>query len=306
GTLNRAASRLGPLRLLVNLGGAVGPLRLLMHSRLGIHRERPLPRLARQPFSRWFAQHRQQEPAPRGEVVYYVDSFTEANHPEVGRAAVRILGALGYSVTVVERLGCCGRPLISKGQLHTAAAWAAGNVARLAPYARRGVPIVGTEPSCLLTLRDEYPDLVPGEDARTVAEQAFLVEELIAKIAPSDPAVAGAFRPAPGTALLHGHCHQKALAGMDATLAALALVEGLDVTLIDSACCGMAGSFGFEAEHYDISRAMAERTLIPAVASAPDATRILVTGVSCRQQIAHFSGRRPRHVVELLADALRP
>ncbi len=304
GVLNRWASRLGPLRMLLNLGANLGPVRQLLHDRLGIHRERPLPRFARQPFSRWFANRRHAEPAPRGEVVYYVDSFTEANHPEVGRAAVRILGALGYSVTVVPSLGCCGRPLISKGQVHTAAEWAARNVAVLAPYARRGVPIVGSEPSCILTLRDEYPDLVAGEDARTVAAQAFLVDELVAREAAQDAAFRKSLRPVAGEALLHGHCHQKALAGMDATLALLGMVPGLRTTLVDSACCGMAGSFGFEAEHYEVSRAMAERTLIPAVMSASDDTEVLVTGVSCRQQIAHFSGRRPRHVLELVADAL--
>ncbi|MCK9485383.1 MAG: heterodisulfide reductase-related iron-sulfur binding cluster [Dehalococcoidia bacterium] len=237
-------------------------------------------------------------------MVYYVDSFTEANHPEVGQAAVRILEALGYAVTVVPRLGCCGRPLISKGQLHQAKRWAAQNVAVLAPYAQRGIPIVGAEPSCILTLRDEYPDLVPGEDARTVAAQAFLVEELVMRVAVDDEGFREALQPVAPRALLHGHCHQKALAGMDATLALLALVPGLETSLVDSACCGMAGSFGFEVEHYDVSRAMAERSLIPAVMSADEDTEVLVTGVSCRQQITHFSGRRPRHVLELVADAL--
>jgi len=304
GRLNRMASHLGPLRALVNLGSNLGPVRQVMHARLGIHRERPLPRLARQPFSRWFASRRDVPPAPRGQVVYYVDSFTEANHPEVGQAAVRILEALGYAVTVVPRLGCCGRPLISKGQLHQAKRWAAQNVAVLAPYAQRGIPIVGAEPSCILTLRDEYPDLVPGEDARTVAAQAFLVEELVMRVAVDDEGFREALQPVAPRALLHGHCHQKALAGMDATLALLALVPGLETSLVDSACCGMAGSFGFEVEHYDVSRAMAERSLIPAVMSADEDTEVLVTGVSCRQQITHFSGRRPRHVLELVADAL--
>ena len=305
GTFNRVAKYLGPLRVLVNLGGSFGPARQVMHDRLGIHRERPLPRLARQPFSSWFQGYAQREPAPRGEVVFYVDSFTEANHPEVGRAAVRVLNGLGFAVTVIPQLGCCGRPLISKGQLDTAQQWARANVARLAPHAARGVPIVGTEPSCILTLRDEYPELVEGDEARSVAGQALLVDELIARVALDDPSVGNRFRAVADQALLHGHCHQKATAGMEPTLAMLGLVPGLQTSLVDSACCGMAGSFGFEAEHYDISRAMAERSLLPAVMAASEDTEILVTGVSCRQQIAHFSGRRPRHVLELLADALR-
>jgi FAD/FMN-containing dehydrogenase/Fe-S oxidoreductase len=301
GVVNRMARHLGPLRVLFNLGASLSPVRQLLHTRLGIHRERPLPRFAWQPFSSWFAQHRQIEPAPRGEVVYYVDSFTEANHPEVGRAAVRVLNALGYSVTVVPRLGCCGRPLISKGQLETARDWAARNVERLAPYARRGIPIVGTEPSCILTLRDEYPELLTGGD---VAGQALLVDELIATSLAEEPTLAERFRNVAAQAVLHGHCHQKATAGMESTLAILGALPGLETTLIDSACCGMAGSFGFEAEHYEVSRAMAERSLIPAVVSAPRDAEVLVTGVSCRQQIAHFSGRQPRHVLELMADAL--
>ena len=149
--------------------------------------------------------------------------------------SVRVLEALGYAVTVVDRLGCCGRPLISKGQLRTARAWAARNVEVLAPYAARGIPIVGTEPSCLLALRDEYPDLVRTTDARAVARQALLVEELVARLAASDPTVAERFRAPAGTgeALLHGHCHQKALAAMDDTLAALGLIPGLDASLVE-------------------------------------------------------------------------
>ena len=126
------------------------------------------------------------------------------------------------------------------------------------------------------------------------------------RVAAEDPAIRERFAAAAGgTALLHGHCHQKALTGMDATLGALGLVEGLSTSLVDTACCGMAGSFGFEAEHYDVSRAMGERALFPALAAAPEAD-VLITGVSCRQQIAHFTGREPRHIAEMLAEALTP
>ena len=304
-TWSRLASMTGPLVPLLNFGASLPPVRALLHRTLGIHRDRPLPRFAREPFRRWWARRRSAStPAPRGEVVLYDDTFVRYYHPEVGQAAVRVLEALGYAVTIVDRLGCCGRPLISKGQLREARAWAARNVELLAPYAERGVPIVGTEPSCLLSLRDEYPDLLRSPAARAVASQAVMLEELVMRVAAEDPALRDRFAAAASrTALLHGHCHQKALTGMDSTLGALGLVEGLSTSLIDTACCGMAGSFGFEAEHYDVSRAMGERALFPALAAAPDAD-VLITGVSCRQQIAHFTGREPRHIAEILAEAL--
>jgi FAD/FMN-containing dehydrogenase/Fe-S oxidoreductase len=303
-TWSRLAGMAGPLVPLLNLGASLPPVRALLHRALGIHRDRPLPRFARTPFRRWWKRRgASSAPAPRGEAVLYDDTFVRYYHPEIGQAAVRVLEALGYAVTVIDRLGCCGRPLISKGQLHEAKRWAARNVEILAPYAERGVPIVGTEPSCLLSLRDEYPDLLRSTAARSVARQAFMLEEIVTHVAAEDPAVRERFAALDRAALLHGHCHQKALAGMEPTLGALALIPGLATSLVDSACCGMAGSFGFEAEHYEVSRAMGERTLFPAIAGAPDAD-IVVTGVSCRQQIGHFTGRQPRHLAEVLAEAL--
>ena len=306
-TWSRLAVRLGPLVPLLNAGARLAPVRRALEQTLGIAAERPLPAFASRSFRSWFAEHEREGrgDAPRGEVVLFADTFTDCYHPEVGRAAVRVLEALGYRVTVVERLGCCGRPLISKGQLRTAREWARRNVAQLAPHARRGVPIVGTEPSCLLTLRDEYPELVSGDSARVVARHARLLDELIADAVREDPSLATRFVGVGASrAVLHGHCHQKAIAGMGSTLAVLGLVPGLSVELIDSACCGMAGSFGFEAEHYEISRAMGARRLFPAVEAAPADAEVLITGVSCRQQIDHFTTRRPRHVVELLAEAI--
>ncbi len=303
-TWSRLASMTGPLVPLLNFGASLPPVRALLHATLGIHRDRPLPRFAREPFRLWWKRRgAPSTPAPRGEVVLYDDTFVRYYHPEVGRAAVRVLEALGYAVTIVDRLGCCGRPLISKGQLHEAKAWALRNVEVLAPYAERGVPIVGTEPSCLLSLRDEYPELVGTAASRAVARQALMLEELVMRAAAEDPAIRERFAHLDRSVLLHGHCHQKALTGMDATLGALGLVEGVRTSLVDSACCGMAGSFGFETEHYEVSRAMGERTLFPALAGAPDAD-VVITGVSCRQQIGHFTGREPRHLAEVLAEAL--
>jgi Fe-S oxidoreductase len=283
------------------------PVREFLHRLGGVHRDRPLPALAEQTFRQWWATHEPPAEAPRGDVVYFDDTFTGYYHPEAGAAAVRVLETLGYRVTVVPQLACCGRPAISKGQLGTAREWARRNVLALHPYAARGVPIVGTEPSCLLALRDEYPELIGGEHARTVASQALLIEELLMRVEGEQPgAVSSLFRrDLDRSILLHGHCHQKALAGMEATLGALALVPGYRAELIDSGCCGMAGSFGFEAEHYDVSREMGALRLFPAVEAANEDTAIAITGVSCRQQLEHFTNRPPRHVVELLADALQ-
>ena len=305
---NLLARLAAPAAPLVNAAGRVGPLRLLLEKTAGVHRDRPLPVFAREPFPRGFARRQARPgrpPAPRGEAVFFHDTFTDYFHPEVGHAAVDVLEALGYRVRLVDGLGCCGRPAISKGMLPTARDWARRNVEALRPFAAAGLPIVGVEPSCLLALRDEYPDLLPGPDAELVARQALLLDELLVRLADEDPAIAGCFLPAARSVLLHGHCHQKAVAGMDATLRALGLA-GYDAELVDSACCGMAGSFGFEAEHYDISRRMGQLALFPAVEAAPATTEIAITGVSCRQQIDHFTSRRPRHAVEFLAEALRP
>ena len=308
GHINRLASMASAFALLLNPLAKLAPARLLLEKTAGLHRKRPLPALASDPFPRAFdrqAASRATSPAPRGDAVFFHDTFTDYFHPEVGHATVAVLEACGYRVRLVDGLACCGRPAISKGMLPTARDWARRNIEVLSPFAAAGIPIVGVEPSCLLAFRDEYPDLLPGPDSDLVARHAFLLDELLVRLAADDPTLAARFRPARRSLLLHGHCHQKAVAGMDSTLGALRLA-GYDVELIDSACCGMAGSFGFEAEHYDISRRMGALALFPAVDAAPAATEIAITGVSCRQQIDHFTGRLSRHAVEFLADALRP
>jgi Fe-S oxidoreductase len=195
----------------------------------------------------------------------------------------------------LESRGCCGRASISKGRLDTARAQAEAMVARLAPEAERGVPIVGVEPSCLLTLREEFLRLLPGDPrAEVVARQARLIEELLADELPS--------RRLERRVLFHGHCHQKALAGTEATVALLRHT-GADVVELDAGCCGMAGSFGFEAEHYELSMKIGEDRLFPAVRAEARDTVVAATGVSCRQQIAHGTGRTARHPVQVVYDA---
>jgi Fe-S oxidoreductase len=273
----------------------------------GLASQRPLPRFASQTFQSWFRDRSKGAPGAHGDAVLFHDTFTDYFHPEVGQAAVRILEALGYSVVLAERTGCCGRPAISKGLLPTARNWARRNVDALLPYAERGVPIVGTEPSCLLTFRDEYPELLRDEASKTVAAQTFLLDELLSKLAAEEPQqVRAIFRDdIELDVLLHAHCHQKALVGPEPTLRMLNLVPGYRASLVETSCCGMAGSFGFEAEHYELSKAMGSLKLFPAVEAASRETAIAITGVSCRQQIGHFTSRTPRHAVEIVADALR-
>jgi FAD/FMN-containing dehydrogenase/Fe-S oxidoreductase len=297
----------GAVRKLNRVGAATAPLsnlplpRGLMERVTGIDRRRPLPRFARETVLRWDQARERPRTAPRGEVVFLADSFTTFTEPAIGRAAIELLEAAGWGVRL-ESAGCCGRSSISKGLLDEAQGMAQAMVERLAPEAGRGVPIVGCEPSCLLTLREEHVGLLPGDPrAQTVADQTRLVEELLVEAIDdgaltlrADAEVAG--RPI----LFHGHCHQKALAGTSATVALLERIPGAQVTELDAGCCGMAGSFGFEAEHYDLSMQIGESRLFPALREAAPGTLVSATGVSCRQQIGHGVGQRAWHPVELV------
>ena len=280
------------------------PNRWLMERVAGIDRRRPLPRFARETFTDWFDRRRAPREAPRGDVVLFHDTFVTYNAPEIGKAAVELLEVAGYRVHLVDKK-CCGRPLISKGMLDEAKAHAEWNVARLHPWVARGAAIVGLEPSCLLTLRDETVELVRTDEARQVGATAFLLEEFLLRERARGLSLA--FRNGAGpkpTALLHGHCHQKAMVGTAPTVAALRWA-GYDVAEVDSGCCGMAGSFGFEAEHYDISVSLGNRRLAPAVVAAAAETAIVAPGVSCRQQIEHLTGRHAKHPAQVLREALR-
>jgi Fe-S oxidoreductase/FAD/FMN-containing dehydrogenase len=286
---------------LFNWMSGLTPSRWLMEKVAGIDRRRPLPALAEETFTDWFRRRPAPAAAPRGEVVLFHDTFVTYNAPQIGQAAVGVLEAAGYRVVLVDRK-CCGRPLISKGMLEEAREHSTWNVAQLAPYAMRGVPIVGLEPSCLLTLRDETVDLVRSDEARAVAKQTFLLDEFLVRERAN-----GLTLPFAGNgkkALLHGHCHQKAMVGTAPTVAALRWA-GYEVSEVDSGCCGMAGSFGFEKEHYDISVALGNRRLAPAVKGAPADTVVIAPGISCRQQIEHLAGRRAKHPAEALFESLR-
>jgi FAD/FMN-containing dehydrogenase/Fe-S oxidoreductase len=297
-TLNRIGSRLAPFS---NWAANSTLNRFLMEWLAGVDRRRPLPLFASEPFEVWFRRHKIEGDGSRGQVVLFHDTFNNFNTPNVALAATRFLEQVGYRVTLVDKK-CCGRPMISKGMLGEAKNNAGWNVERLWPHAEKGTPIVGLEPSCLLTLRDEYPEFLRTPEAKKVAEQSFLLEEFIARELKAGKLPLKA-RGGRRKALLHGHCHQKALTGTAATIAVLG-EAGYDVSEVDSGCCGMAGSFGFEKEHYDLSLVIGNRRLAPAVKTARAEVEIVAPGISCRQQIEHLTGRKAKHPAELLWETI--
>lgn len=299
--VNRLGCACAPLS---NWVAQTAPARWIFDRFFGIHRNRQLPPFARETFTRWFARRngRHGVPGARGPVVLFNDTYMTYNYPELGRAAVKVLETAGFEVALADKK-CCGRPMISKGLLRQAKENAAYNLDRLVPYAEQGIPIVGLEPSCILTFRDEYPDLLDDPRADRLAKGTFLIEEFLLGLHEKGQ-LGLPLRPKTPSVLLHGHCHQKALVGSNPSLQLLRLLPGARVDEIDSGCCGMAGSFGYEKEHYDMSLAIGNRRLFPAIKAADPACEIVAAGVSCRQQILHGTGRRARHLVEVLADAL--
>jgi Fe-S oxidoreductase len=240
-------------------------------------------------------------------VIFLADSFTTFTEPSAGQAAIELLEHAGYRFRFFDT-GCCGRSSLSKGLVDAARRMAEDLTGRLADAAGRGVPVVAVEPSCLLTLRDEYPALLPGDPrAKAVADATRLPEELLLEAIADGRLTLPEQNPVSGhRVLFHGHCHQKALAGTAATVSLLRAIPGAEVEEVDAGCCGMAGSFGYESEHYDLSMRIGNLRLFPAVrAEGPD-TLIAATGVSCRQQIAHGTARTARHPLELVRDALGP
>jgi Fe-S oxidoreductase len=273
---------------------------------LGVHPEREIPKFAKRSFSQWCRQHNGAvaEHMSDRQVVFFHDTFMEHNHPEIGQAAFKVLEACGYEPIILDDKRCCGRPAVSKGMLDEAKKLARHNIALLAPYAHQGIPIVGCEPSCMAMFVDEYPDFIPGEDAQKIAElvmplDAFLVAEANAGKLPELHFDEHARR-----VLFHGHCQQKATFGTESTHALFGMIPNCNLEEIDAGCCGMAGSFGYEDEHYELSIQIAEIGLAPAVRQAESDVIISAMGTSCRDQIDHTAHREALHPIQIFADAL--
>ena len=270
----------------------------------GLSSRRALPQWHRETFI-----DRQRVVRGGREVVLLVDTFSRYFEPGNARAAIKVLDAAGYRVHVARPTGahdrplCCGRTLLSAGLVDEARKEARRTLDALRPFVASGLPILGLEPSCLFTLRDEFESMLPGEETRALAAQAMLFEEFLAQEADAGR-LKLVLKPVAQQALLHGHCHQKAFGVMGAVEKALRLVPDLEVSTVESSCCGMAGAFGYEAEHYDISMKMAEASLLPAVRKAAADTLIVADGTSCRHQIADGAARPAVHVARVLADAL--
>jgi FAD/FMN-containing dehydrogenase/Fe-S oxidoreductase len=281
-------------------------LAALTERALGLSARRSLPRFSPAPFDP--AREEPTDGTDGREVVLWADTFDTYFEPENARAALRVLAAAGYRVRLATpsdggRPLCCGRTYLAAGMAAEARAEAGRLLAALVPFARRGVPVVGLEPSCLLGLRDEIPALLPGEESKALAGQAVLFEEFLAA-----EAEAGRLdlplKPVAARALLHPHCHQKAFGAVSAVERTLRLVPGLDVRTIAAGCCGMAGAFGFGADTFDISTRMAEDALLPALARAEPGDIVVADGTSCRHQIADGAGRAAIHVARVLERAL--
>ena len=293
---------MAPISRLANPLMHARPSRWLMDRLLGIDRRRRMPALASPTFSRWFRGRVPTSSRSRGTVVFYNDTFTEYNEPDVGRAAVTLLESAGFEVVIPRRRLCCGRPLISKGFLREAKGRAAANLQALAEYTDRGWPVVAVEPSCASTYRDDYLDLAEDADAaRSVAGNLFLLDEFL--VGRTEGGSKLDFTDLKRRILLHGHCHQKALGNTKDTLELLAAPPGYQVEEIPSGCCGMAGSFGYEREHYDVSLEVGRERLFEVVSGDPRA-EIAAAGTSCRHQIADATGRKARHWAEVLTEAL--
>ena len=293
----------GPLAPLANLVNRSAPARWASEKLLGIDRRRMLPKIVSQTFEQWFRNRMPNTTGSRGDIVLFHDTFMNFNHPESGKAAVRLLEALGYRVNLAERV-CCGRPMVSSGLLDRAVENARRNVEALKPHVDAGAKVVGCESSCILTLRDEYPDLLGADpDAKAVAEASVMLEEVLVD-APEDGGQQIEWNDQSEEILLHVHCHERALVGTGQAVAALNQPPNYRAELIDAGCCGMAGSFGYAKEHYDVSLQVGEDRLFPALRRASADTRFAITGVSCKQQIEDELKRPALFLAEVLSEAV--
>jgi len=277
---------------------------------LNISPHRSLPRLYKTTFRSWLSNHLHELNSglshKQGSLYLFVDEFTNFNDVEVGVCFIRLLNSLGYEVLICDH-DISGRTFLSKGLLRRAKKHAIRNVERLSPIITEKNPLVGLEPSAILGFRDEYPDLVGKElkeKAKNLADHTLLYDEFLVREMDAGRITLDSFTKDKAAIKLHGHCHQKALTSVEPSLNMLSLPENYDVVEVKSGCCGMAGSFGYEKEHYDLSMKVGELVLFPEIRKAPEDVVISAPGTSCRQQIMDGTGRKAYHPVEVLWKAV--
>ena len=303
GNIHSISAMTIPLAPIFNFVTGTAAFRFINEKLFGFDRRRKLPPLVTQTFESWFKKRATNTTGTRGNIVLFHDTFMNFNHPESGIGATRILEALGFNVQLADRK-CCGRPMISKGLLDKAASNAGHNVDVLYKYVQAGAKIVGCESSCIMTLKDEYPDLLPGNKrAKSVAEATVMLEELIGETL-NDGNQQIDWNDKVVESTLQVHCHEQALTGTQAALKVMNMPPNYSTKLLEAGCCGMAGSFGFEKKHYDVSMKMGEDRLFPALRASSPEVSIAVTGVSCRQQVEDGVGRPARFLSDILAEAI--
>lgn len=303
--LNRLGSRFKSLSNFATSNFLTGTL---LKKRIGFSTKRSLPKFSPVDLRNWFATHDVHENAgTKGKVLLFADEFTEFHESQIGIAAIELLERLGWSVEIPDHLES-GRASLSQGLLKRARDIAAENVGKLAPLVGDHCPIIGIEPSAILSFRDEYVDLLRGEEketAKRLAMNCLTFEEFFAGRIETKEVSEDSFTDEAVTIRLHGHCHEKALIGLIPTIRSLQLPANYQVRLIPSGCCGMAGSFGYEDEHFDVSMAIGELVLFPTIRNEPANSLVAATGTSCRHQIHDGTGRLALHPVQILRDALR-
>jgi glycerol-3-phosphate dehydrogenase subunit C len=297
-----------PLRLAIRAHNRLPALAKLVERWIGVTARRPVPEPAAKPF----AAPAQSAAAERGAVILFVDTFCQHFEPEIAQAAIAVLEHAGYAVRVArpaqsdaepDRPLCCGRTYLTTGLVDKARREAKRVLAAFEGEIAAKTPIIGLEPSCLLSLRDELYSLGLGPQVGELGKQLYLLEEFLAREHQNKGLRMNLKPLAASSALVHGHCHQKAFGAMKAMRKVLGWIPGFTFDVVETSCCGMAGSFGLEAEHYETSMQMAELSLLPALRAAPQAP-LIANGFSCRHQIEHGAGRQARHIALVLRDAL--
>ena len=306
---NRLFGEIGSLAV---LGSAFAPIsnwatnnplsKWIAEKLMGIDQRRDMPTFVHHTFEKWFSK-RKSTPTSYKKVVLFHDTFMNYSEPHIGKAATHVLESSGYEV-ILPMKKCCGRPLISEGMLDRAIENANYNIEQLYTYAEAGIPIVGCEPSCTSAITDDYVDLISTAKAKRVADATFPLEEFLLQEHEKGELTL-TYQTEPRDVLLHGHCHQRALSGINPVLKMLEIPKTHNVTVIDSSCCGMAGSFGYEKSHYDISMNIGELRLFPHIRDKTGEYTLAASGFSCRHQIEHGTGILPKHPIEILSEAIQ-